>query len=599
MAPADIPATIDDLADKARQGAAKLLHKNLLGSIKQAQKSGIFQASVVETDQKALRLCLEIERAIHDTHPTPAAYRDQARKVASNLKINQELCDRLLSGTLTPNGLAAMTDDDMASKELQRTTAEMKARADKQSIMLTDDGPRVRRTHKGDEVIEQDNFVVPSDETMASRRRSMIDPNQGMGGRSREGSVGDGNELPQDIDDYRSQDDIRGNAGPPLPLSVETKSPPQRKQSQAGDFDINKVFSSVKSPTVTQHARKPSAQQAPPRAGPGEDADIDRMLSVSPPYSPKDDTRDPSIVWQGSLVMNSIGDFKANSRHIGGADLSTVGVKWHDLVPERLQVAGRIDQDKANEYLCGLRFSPMSDVVVMALEPRGDNGISEFKKVFDYFNEKKRYGVVGNKTNLNVRDTYLVPVPPGGRDGIPEFLMNFPNNKVPEDRQEPMMLVTMVVREQQNPPSSVSANFDGTGSPSTLVNHPQRQMSMGGYAGPQMSPINPQGSFGPGPFGSPVVAQQESLTPEQQAEVDRRQRSEAQARGEGVAREILGPLSEAPTVGFLMPQAHAMQPKEWTIIKEILLLEPRAQQDLKLLSELLEKRSSTETPNKP
>jgi hypothetical protein len=562
--------------------------------MKNAQKSGIYKASTPELEQKALRLALEIERATHDTSITAAAYVAQARKVAANLKINQDLCDRLLAKTLTPSAIAIMSDDEMASKELQRTTAEMKARADKQSIMLTDDGPRVRRTHKGDEVIEEDNTVVPSDETPVQRRRSMLDPNQGMGARSREGSVGDGNELPQDIDDYRSQDDIRGNAVP-VPLSVETKPIPQRKASQPGDFDINKVFSSVKSPTVAHHARKPS-NPLPPRPGPGVDADIDRMLEDgpdSPPYSPKDFEEDPTIVWRGSLVMTSVADLNVVGRHIGGADLSQLGpnrVPWADLVPERLTVAGRIDHEKATEYLCSLRYSPATDVVVMALEAKGENGDSEFKKIFDYFNDKNRYGVVGNKSLANVRDTYLVPVPPG-TGGIPEFLLNFPNNKVPEERQNPMILVTLVIRSEIVPLTAPVQTLDGAGNPA-LVNHPQRQISMGG-AGPQMSPINPQGSF-----ASPTPSQSQP-TPDQLAETQRRQRLDAQTRGEAVAHQVLGPLISAPTVSFLMPQAWQMQPNEWNIIKEIFEHNPKTQEDLQLLSKLLEERTATNANPKP
>jgi hypothetical protein len=308
---------------------------------------------------------------------------------------------------------------------------------------------------------------------------------------------------------------------------------------------------------------------------------------------------DPSIIWRGSLNMNSVADFAAVARHIGGADLSKVGpnqIPWADLIPQRLQVAGRIDQEKANQYLCSLRYSLPTDVVVLALTPTGEAANDEFTKLYDYFHSKNRYGVVGNKGLANVRDTYLVPVPPG-TGNVPEFLMNLENNKLPEARTEPMVLVTLAIRHEIVPQSQPS--LDGNISPSTpsLVTHPQRQMSIGGYSGPGMSPIQGQGSF-----GSPITPQVPSASPQsahadpQQAEAQRRERMEAQARGEAVAMHILGPHVGAPTVSFLMPQAWQMKPEEWQLIRKVYEEDPKAQEDLAYLSQLLEKKTPAQNP---
>jgi hypothetical protein len=487
-----------------------------------------------------------------------------------------------------------MTDDQMASQELQRQTAEMKARAEKQSIMVTEEGPRIRRTHKGDEVIEEDTVTTPRDEPSSKRRRSMLDPNAGMGARSRENSDSNDNELPQDIDDYHAQDDIRGNATATQPLTIDTKaSPPARKASVAGDFDINKVLSSVRSPTVSQHNRKPSAQ-LPPRDGPGEDPEIDKLLedgNESPPYSPTAYDADPTIIWRGTLVMNSVvNDFPAVARHIGGADLNSVSgnkLPWSDLLPQRLQVAGRIEQEKANEYLCSLRYSAPTDVVVLSLTPTGEEASNEFAKLFDYFHSKNRYGVVGNKGLANVRDTYIVPVPIG-TGNVPEFLLNLENNKLPDDRSEPLILVALAIRHEILPQADFS--FDNMASPSTIINHPQRQMSIGGYSGPGMSPIAPQGGF-----GSPHTPQiPPPAADQQQAETERQRHREDQIRGEAIAHQVLGRYVSAPTAMFLMPQAHKMQEVEWKVIRETFEEHPKAQDDLAFLSQLLAQKNAVQ-----
>jgi hypothetical protein len=102
----------------------------------------------------------------------------------------------------------------------------LKAKADKQAILLNEDGPRIRRTHKGDEIIEGDDQTMANDSTMpmtVSRRRSMLDPNADMAVRSRENSPGV--ELPDmgDYQSHRSHDDIRSHVIPKQPLSIETK----------------------------------------------------------------------------------------------------------------------------------------------------------------------------------------------------------------------------------------------------------------------------------------------------------------------------------------------------------------------------------------
>jgi hypothetical protein len=57
-----------------------------------------------------------------------------------------------------------------------------------------------------------------------------------------------------------------------------------------------------------------------------------------------------------------------------------------------------------------------------------------------------------------------------------------------------------------------------------------------------------------------------------------------------MAAKILGTLINAPTVGFLMPQAHGMRPAEWKLIRDVLRADSRAQNDLTHLCDLLEEK---------
>ncbi|KAB8293760.1 hypothetical protein EYC80_009245 [Monilinia laxa] len=596
--PSDLPTKITEL-EIEQQGQATLIKKGLLQSIPHAIEERYYTLRHDDTiEAKAERLAIQIEVAVRTTHPNKSASIKQIRSIFLNLKQNQELCNGLLTQSLTPQALAVMTTDDMASKELKRETAIMKARADKQSIMITDDGPRIRRTHKGEEIIEGDsNPNDYSDIPMsAARRREMLDPNAGLGDRSRSRSPENEVELPEEnSDDYSSRDRIRSSSMSKVPLNIDTKQPALRKGSTqgsaTGNFDINKVFSSVQSPHPTSkrisvdHYRRMSGN-APPVNGPGDDPDVDKMLqddNESPPYSPVEDNPDPDIVWRGTVSMDAVAKFPAYAKQVAGPDLSQnrMQTPWSELLHKDLKVHGRIDADKANEYLCGLRYSPPSDVIIINITPASES--QDFLDLYNYFHDKKRYGVLTNKGPGNVRDTYLVPVPPGPGN-IPDFVVNLLEHNLPEDRPEPSILVTLVVRNGWEQPSRIQS-FDGASdphSPLTAGGVAQRQMSIN-HSGPAMSPspvVHSGGFHSP----SPAVPKPDERYQQQNFEEQRRI---AQAEGEAVALRILGEYSRAPTVSFLMPQAYQMRDLEWQAIRSILERDEKAQNDLKHLSEVL------------
>jgi hypothetical protein len=282
--------------------------------------------------------------------------------------------------------------------------------------------------------------------------------------------------------------------------------------------------------------------------------------------------------------MDSIARFPAVAKHVGGADMSKT-IPWSDILQKELRVAGRIDQEKANVYLCSLRYSQLTDIVVVNVTPTGEAAAQSFQELYQYFQSREKYGVLTNKGVGNIRDTYLIPVPPSPAN-LPDFLTNLEGHKVPENRPEPTILVTLVIRSEWQPADN-QRNSDGNAdaqSPS-VTGHPQRQMSISG-TGPAMSPIAPQGAF-----AAPSSAQAGSLpqfSPERQQQEDEKQR--LQREGEETAQRILEEYVQAPTVHFLMPQAWQMRPVEWEVIKGILKEDERARNDLAHLSVVLEGR---------
>jgi len=582
--PADLPGKITELLD-ARQAPARALHKSLVFAIGVAdKKQGLPPAEGLSADARAERLALQIERAVFDTHPNLKEYGSQIKTLAFNLKANHELCNRLLGMSLTPPALAVMSTDELASKELQRETAEMKARAEKQSILVTEDGPRVRRTHKGEEMIESDSFTVPSENKPSVLRRQSV----------RDGADAKGQDQDQSAASESPAQAALRRSPPKDGLHVETQHSPKT------DFDINKVFSSVRSPTAAHH-RRPS-QPAPSSAGPGVDPEVDRLLQddreESPPYSPSEET-DPDVVWRGDMTMSTIASFPATAKHMGGANLTaTIGVPWRELIPKKLLISGRIDEQQATLYLCGLRYSPNTDVSVVGLSPATEDARAPYYKLANYFLERRRYGVIGDKGVANVRDTYLIAVPPGAGHH-PEFMLNLEDNFVPPTRDEPLLLVVFVYRNEPAVLEKLHGARWGGQQPTSPA--------------PAFSPTTPQGAFtayasvpaahspgqppgygartpAPGPGGPPPPTKANTGAPPGRT---------SQYDGEALARQILGPLADCPTVGFILPQAEHMTAQEWHLIKDICEREPRARDDLQHLSVMIETASKAHHTPQP
>lgn len=569
------------------------------------EKNGAVEIPKDESvDSMSETYALQIERGVFDTHPASKGqkeYNQQIKTLAFNLKNNSELVDGLVQKAHSPAGLAVMTSEQLASSELQKQTAEMKAKAEKQSILYTaETGPRVRRTHKGDEIVE--------DESLANINQLPIP----RGGVARRGANADA-----------SQTIKRESISTDYDMAQSPKQNEHQRSPSQSKFDISEVFSQVKSPTQAQR-RRPSGPTIN-TSGPGFDPDVDRMLedeNDSPPYSPTEDSADPDIVWRGSIAMSSIADFQATGKHVGGANFSNLG-HWSKLIPKRMTVAGRITEQSAIEYLCSLRYSNLTDIVVVGLTPTSEEAQPEFNALVDYFVSKKRYGVVGNKAAGNVRDTYLVPVPPG-ENNHPEFMLNLVDNFIPKTRTEPMLLAVFVYRNENL--EAVQPKSEAAASPATPT--VASALSTEGYAqrsnsipDPGFSPATPRGGFAaspsnghtpgqvatpipshlaqgraPPPAPTPPNASNLTSPPPPFAQMTEAQKRQAQQSGQQIAHEVLGAFVKVPTVQFLLPQAHQMSRREWEIIKSIYEREPKARDDLQYLSVLLEKEGGPKQP---
>ncbi|MCJ1282422.1 hypothetical protein MMC26_001745 [Xylographa opegraphella] len=615
---AELVESISDLQSETRRKAAGALVKLFVEQTQQAQKQGVFKVPPGQSpDAFGLRLGLAVEYAIylyfwgHSEEPKQE-YSGKLRMMLHNVKANPTLRDRLLTGSLSPEKFSQMSSHDMASKELQEKTAEIIKEVEKQHLLIQEEGPRIRRTHKGEELVgddtQQNATTEPSFTNPPSRRReSMADAAEVNQITPLPKSPRSPNavELPSDV--------LSAGAGMSLtngkPLTVDTKVAPrsslapERKSSSA--FNIQNVWSSVDSPDadkqrVRQSTQQPSRSMSDQVTGLGvqADEDIDHLLKDEDPddeepYSPTDFDAEPGMAWRGNLTMPSVAGFRGSGRHVAGADLSSV-YSWTQLIPHSLHIEGRIDVEKATQYLCGLQWSKTTDVSVISIMPNDNQADQEqFNKLFDYFTERKRYGVISKSPVTTVRDVYLVPLE-AGTAKKPEFIELLEYCTLEEPRPTRMLLITYVIKTKTDTTSSAQAtprHPEGgmIASPiSTQVPGQYRNPSLSN-AGAQMSPVSAYGNVS---YGSPAQHQQPFTTPQRPYSPAYNISSNgANPTGMEAARQVLGDMAGAPVVSELLSQAPGTGLVEFGHIKEVMESVPACHNNFEMFMGLLAARS--------
>lgn len=621
----ELVENVADLLSPARQRVAGALVEMFVEQTKQAQKEGIFSLPPNQSiDAFGTKLGLAVEYAIFmnfwGTAVEPSSqYAPQFRTLSLNVKRNPDLRDRLLTGDLSPNDFSKMSSHDMASKDLQEKTAEMKRAADKQAVLVEQQGPRIRRTHKGEEFVEGPDSqgpTVPDSVFAPARRIRPTDSDVPTQGSPEAASPRSPNavELPEDVGTTVASP----KAAPPL--SVDTKAPPRpsagpERQSNS-NFNIQDVWSSVTGPDTDASKPRPSLQHTesaqvavPPQpAGGSGDADIDRLLKdeepeEEEPYSPTEYPSDPDApVWHGKLTMQGVAEFNGSGKHVAGASLNGT-IPWTSLMPETLNVEGRIHIDRASEYLCGLRWSQTTDVSVVAITPDDEeDSRTAFNKLFQYFTDRKRYGVLVKSGD--VKDIYLVPLDAGAA-AKPDFIELLEHCTIQTPVPERMLLIAFVIRSHNAPvgqenntprqPDTAAiaspVNTSGFQAPSSFPAQPP----VGYHGSPtpaayQNSPPQPQGGFQQPPQYSNTPPQQPpyGIPPHQQQQQQPYQPPYNGPVGIEAAKQALGEMMHSPTVGALLNEAPTAGVVEFQIVRELYEQVPATKDNYEMLRAMLE-----------
>ncbi|KIV90415.1 hypothetical protein PV10_07724 [Exophiala mesophila] len=585
---APIVSDVKELTNSSRKSGAtsliKLIDSLIKDAVKQKEYSIPPKTSAMEV---ATQIGLQVEHALYHiqaggTGDPNEAYKIQLRAVTFNVKKNHALGVRLLTGELDPNVLAGMDPKDMASEEQKRKDAQVLKEMEKQHTIIEQEGPRIRRTHKGDEYVDESRQVAKESTTSNATAAK------------------------------QTATDEDGQVKSPEPkIKSPSLSGPNRKASSQGrpsvdstrrqsstNFDIDRVFANVAgSPTTGGDPDGPRfgelpAQQPDP-AGPGTkaDADIDELLkdeeAESPPYSPKDSSEEDGVVWRGSVNGGSLGKFNIVAKYAAGAtpESDTLRLTYHQLLSDQVVIAGRIQPSKAEAYLCGLEYSSTSDLVIVYMpEPaEGSPDHPQFVKFFNYFKTKERFGVGVQSSIPAVKDIYLVPLDQGQE--LPTFVKKIEHN-FPDPTTQRMLLVPIVVKNSElphnqaqgamNSPAGAVAQTPITPMDGTFDHsHPNNPYGQA----PSLPPTGNGVNGTPSPYpGAPPHAQ--FVPPPQQQQYP----SAAVLN----AQRVLGTLATAPAVVQLCEQVPSAGEHEFVIVKECIERNPEAGRRLDVLTKMLQ-----------
>lgn len=584
-AEADTGTTISSDADTAllridqlpqdRQRAARALASAITSTVEERVRSGHKTAKGQNATALGDLHAARIEYALHMNYGgNQQGYSIQFRALLANFKKNHVLVERLLNGSLTSDEISTMSSSDMASEDLQRQRAEMKEVLDRQATVDQPEGPKYAQDHKGYHLVES--------ETPARRDGTTI-------GQAMDGSPN------------KSVSPPRASQLPPAVDTMQRSGIGSRSSSQ--QFDMKGIWEkTANSPTLptgpqdaairpTQVAnRRRSSVHRPqaPTNGAKDDPDIDRMLEDHDDTYPQAEGSGESVIWRGKLIQTSEeGAPVVNGRFVAGRDLQA-GTSWQHILPPALSIDGRLAISKAEDYLCGLRWSSSSDVSVLQLTP--DDNAEAFNAIFDYFHTRKRYAVVAENKPVMIKDLYIIPVEVG--ETLPGHVEMLEHCTLQKPVQERVLLATIIVARAPDSPSKSAAPQQSPAN-GHLPQHVRQ--SIGGPAG---SPLNPQHAtfspsnsvppqqpgygppvaFPPNPYGPQAQPPQPPVLPVAPPR---------QPHPDPQVSHILGDLQYASSAQTILSSAPSISTDQLQNLRAILLQYPETQTQFDALTQRL------------
>lgn len=330
-----------------------------------------------------------IEAAIFESlQSTDKKYIDKSRAIMALVK-KPVVFNRLLNREITADQLTTLPVEDI-DPDLKHYAEKVRQELIRRSVLVVEDdqSQRVRRTHKGEEIVEsivdegveQNLNIVPS---------NIVRENANEKDQSSRNTIysGQSNTYQYQGDDY---DDVTVN------VEGQEKEADKSHSSEAADDSSDDDMDLI----LERKSRSP--EQAPTR-------------SVT--TQPK--TRYPSsiskMLWSGELELPEVGSASVEAEFLSCPDYKdpndSTSLALHnkamrickDLIDKpKIFIQGRLDRARADPYV--EKIKPSRDLFWVKLV--GSRADENFEKLFSYFLTRSKVGVVSSKSPF-VKDTYI------------------------------------------------------------------------------------------------------------------------------------------------------------------------------------------------
>ncbi|KAG0358956.1 PHD finger protein 3 [Podila minutissima] len=419
--------------------------------------------------EKANQLAATIEKELYIFSATPGQagcgkdYKPKYRSLIFNLKdkSNAGLRNRVLSGELSPHDLVRLTPDELANPELQNIAEEVRKKSIHDSVLTVEPEPFIKKTHKGDVAyfpglsVSSDALAVTTaneskasnDEAEATDSKMEGEEEDILQTRTPPNKTPVGSPTTDALDkllariqtNKRSGEDVLSEA---LSSEKRVKHDGERGRAQK-ESDGNSYlprepspYSPSPSPLPSPEMSSTSPKDSPPPFFLEEiQREVDRKLAA-------ERARQPLPVWQGTLAMQQVAKLATRAIQVGGRTIpgklskeltEMLAQGWTDILTRSIVVDGRIPVDTVQKYVGQQLQSPTKEIVIVQFQVDGRpdseswiKGQDEFKKLFRYFYEKDRNGVIPQK-GRQVKDMYLVPV--AAKDAFPPYFKSLVDNE--------------------------------------------------------------------------------------------------------------------------------------------------------------------------
>lgn len=402
-------------------------------------------------------LALAIELAVFNTFHggsgvLPMGYQTKLRSIEYNLRKNPALSNELLCDGVTPQGLANMTTDDMAVKELKGLKEQILAQQDINLTLVKLAGPRIRKTHKGDELvgsdIESDISAKPDDslfsaDNFPTMRGKSVKPSESCPPIAKAVNIGTtvkrGRTESFDIERIWGQIESRAVDVPNEEHSEMEHSCDQPSVNYETSHSPEVMFISDDEDDYCAPLATPSTHAL------GSSNSSVSQLGMATHILPMTTTRlgRNEILWMGRIEMEGVVSLCTTAMLIGGPE-KIASVKWPNLLQEVLTIDGQAKSSTASIFLRNINNDGSYEVLTFAMSPTDRIDEAQYDELYQRVTVKGGYSVVKRHFLTCIRKTYVFFLK--ADEALPFwFLSIYPTSHVDRDPRTGRLLVVVLV----------------------------------------------------------------------------------------------------------------------------------------------------------